>query len=172
MGCVSSHNRGLLDDLKPKIKPILFGTTTVLAYLGIVVITTPALDPLSAISAAVRLNFPIIIGMGVGVGVQSYLSDYSKRFGCSLAMKQRTAGGNSGSTAIASFFSFFSLIPLGCCGWWLYAISFLPSIFGTSLSAALINYSQPLSYVGLGITFGFNVITYYKIRQKRQIRIN
>lgn len=159
--------------MKPITKSVIFGTITVLAYLGIVVITTPALDPISAMSAAIQLNSPIIIGMGIGVGIQSYLSDYSKRFGCSIAMKRRTASGNSGSTVIASFFSFFSLIPLGCCGWWLYAISFLPSIFGTGLSATLINYSQPLSYAGLGITFGFNIITYYKIRQKkRQIKIN
>lgn len=152
---------------------MLFGTITVLAYLGVVVITTPALGPIAAISAAIQLNFPIIIGMGIGVGVQSFLSDYSKKFGCSLAMKRRTAGGNSGSTAIASFFSFFSLIPLGCCGWWLYAISFLPSIFGTGISAVLINYSQPLSYAGLAITFGFNLTTYYKIRQKqKQINFN
>ncbi len=152
---------------------MLFGTITVLAYLGVVVITTPALGPIAAISAAIQLNFPIIIGMGIGVGAQSFLSDYSKKFGCSLAMKRRTAGGNSGSTAIASFFSFFSLIPLGCCGWWLYAISFLPSIFGTGISAVLINYSQPLSYAGLAITFGFNLTTYYKIRQKqKQINFN
>jgi len=159
--------------LKPIIKSILFGSIAVLAYLGIVVLTTPALDPISAASAAIQLNSPIILGMGMGVGIQSFLSDYSKKFGCSLAMKRRTAGGNTGSTAIASFFSFFSLIPLGCCGWWLYAISFLPSIFGTGISAALINYSQPLSYSGLAITFGFNLVTYYKIRQKqKQLRFN
>jgi hypothetical protein len=151
--------------LKPVPKSVIFGAITVLAYLGVVVITTPALDPVSAMYAAIQLNSPIIIGMGIGVGMQSFLSDYSKKFGCSLAMK-RTAGGNSGSTVIASFFSFFSLIPLGCCGWWLYAISFLPGIFGTGLSAVLINYSQPLSYMGLAITFGFNLITYHKIRQK------
>lgn len=155
--------------MKPVIKSILFGTITILAYLGIVVITTPALDPISAVSAAIQLNSPIILGMGIGVGTQSFLSDYSKKFGCSLAMKRRTAGGNSGSAIMASFFSFFSLIPLGCCGWWLYAISFLPSIFGTGLSAGLINYSQPLSYVGLAITYGFNLATYYKIRQKQKI---
>lgn len=155
--------------MKPIVKSAIFGTITIFAYLGVVVITTPALDPISAMSAAIQLNSPIIAGMGTGVGVQSFLSDYSKKFGCSLAMKRRTASGNSSSTAIASFFSFFSLIPLGCCGWWLYAISFLPSIFGTGISAALINYSQPLSYAGLAITFGFNVITYYKIRQKQKL---
>lgn len=159
--------------MKPIIKSMLFGSITVLAYLGIVVLTTPALDPISATSAAIQLNSPIILGMGIGVGIQSFLSDYSKKFGCSLAMKRRTTRGNTGTTAIASFFSFFSLIPLGCCGWWLYAISFLPSIFGAGISAALINYSQPLSYGGLAMTFGFNLIAYYKIRQRqKQFRFN
>ncbi|TBR24229.1 MAG: hypothetical protein EPO63_04335 [Candidatus Nitrosotenuis sp.] len=159
--------------MMPLIKGILFGVVTITAYLGIVVVTTPALDPISAASAAIQLNSIIIVGMGIGVGIQSFLSEYSKRFGCSLAMKRRAIGGNSGSTAITSFFSFFSLVPLGCCGWWLYVISFLPSIFGTGLSAALINYSQPLSYVGLAIIYGFNLVTYYKIREKqKQVNFN
>lgn len=168
MGCVSPRHWGLLD-LRPIIKACLFGVITVFGYLGVVVITTPALEPINAISAAIQLNSPIIFGMGLGVGMQSFLSDYAKRFGCSLSMKRRTVGGNSGSTAIASFFSFFSLIPLGCCGWWLYVISFLPGIFGTGISAALLNYSQPLAYAGLAVTFGFNLATYYKIRQKQKM---
>lgn len=144
----------------------MLGIITITAYLGIVVITTPALDPISAILAAIQLNSPIIFGMGIGVGLQSFLSEYAKKFGCSLT-KRKMMGGNSGSTTITSFFSFFSLVPLGCCGWWLYVISFLPSIFGTGLSAALINYSQPLSYIGLAVIFGFDLLTFYKIRQKQ-----
>ena len=151
------------------VKPILFGALTVLAYLGVVVITTPALEPAIAVVAAIQLNSPVIFGMGVGVGVQTLLSDYSKKFGCSISMKRRAAGGNSGSTAIASFFSFFSLIPLGCCGWWLYVISFFLGIFGNGVSAVLLNYSQPLAYTGLAVTFGFNLATYYKIRQKQKM---
>lgn len=153
--------------MKPIRKGLLFGSATIAGYLAVVVITTPSLDPLSAIMAAFQLNSLIIIGMGIGVGMQSFLADYAKRFGCSLGMKRRSISGNSGSTALTSFFSFFSLVPLGCCGWWLYVISFLPSIFGIGISATLINYSQPLSYVGLAIIYGFNIITYYKIRQKQ-----
>lgn len=145
----------------------MFGTVTVAVYLLVVVITTPALDPASAISAAIQLNWPIISGMGIGIGMQSYLAGYAQRFGCQLKMRKGAYGGNSGGTALTSFFSFFSLIPLGCCGWWLYAISFLPSIFGSSLSAVLVNYSQPLSYVGLAVIFGFNFVTYIKIRQRK-----
>ncbi|HXG74298.1 MAG TPA: hypothetical protein VNK44_05735 [Candidatus Nitrosotenuis sp.] len=137
-----------------------------MAYLLVVVVTTPALEPASAISAAIQLNSPVIFGMGLGVGLQLFLSDQAKKFGCSIT-KRRSVGGNSGTAAFTSFFSFFSLVPLGCCGWWLYAISFLPSVFGVGVSAGLINYSQPLSYVGLGIIFGYDLLIFYKIKQKK-----
>lgn len=166
MGCFLPFNGDLF--LRPVHKGLLFGIVTVMAYLLVVVITTPALDPISAMSAAIQLNLPIMVGMGLGVGMQSFLSGYTKQFGCNLKMKQRTISGNSGGAAATSFFSFFSLIPLGCCGWWLYAISFLPSIFGAGISAALINYSQSLSYVGLAVIYAFNVITYLKIRASKK----
>ncbi|MEE9563543.1 MAG: hypothetical protein V3V69_01275, partial [Nitrosopumilaceae archaeon] len=116
--------------MKPIKKGILFGIITIVAYLTVVVITTPALPPDAAISAAFQLNSIVIIGMGVGVGLQMYLAGKSKMLGCKLNVKKKAFGGNAGSTAATSFFSFFSLIPLGCCGWWLYALSLLPSIVG------------------------------------------
>jgi hypothetical protein len=155
--------------MKPLLKGILVGTVTVVVYLGAVVATTPALAPIDAISAALQLNSIIITGMGIGIGLQIYLSSYAKSFGCRLAIKRKTFGGNSGSTAFTSFLSFFSLVPLGCCGWWLYALSLLPSIFGTGLSAVLIEYSQPLSYLGLVVIFGFAGLTAYKLRQEKKI---
>ena len=79
--------------------------------------------------------------------------------------------GSSSSTAISSFFSFFSLVPLGCCGSWLIILSFLPSIFGSSLSVALIQYSKPLSYMGLLIVFGFAALSDFKLqRELKQMR--
>lgn len=156
--------------MKPFLKGILVGILTIIVYLTVVVVTTPALGPLDAINAAFQLNSPIIIGMGIGVGLQMFLSSYSKSLGCRLNVKRKAFGGNSGSTAMTSFFSFFSLVPLGCCGWWLYVISFLPSIFGTGVSAVLIEYSQPLAYIGLIIIFGFNGITAYKLLKEKKIR--
>lgn len=156
--------------MKPIIKGISIGVVTILVYLAIVVITTPALPPSAAISAAFQLNSVIIVGMGIGVGLQMFLSSYSKSLGCRLNMKKKAFGGNSGSTAMTSFFSFFSLVPLGCCGWWLYILSLLPSIFGTGVSAVLIQYSQPLAYLGLVIIFAFNGITAYKLLEERKIK--
>lgn len=156
--------------MKSLFKGILVGVITIMIYLTVVVVTTPALAPYDAISAAFQLNSPIIIGMGIGVGLQMFLSSYGKSLGCRLNVKRRAFGGNSSSTAVTSFFSFFSLVPLGCCGWWLYVLSFLPSIFGSTVSAVLIDYSQSLAYIGLAITFGFNGLTAYKLFKEKQIR--
>jgi hypothetical protein len=150
----------------PIKKAILVGALTIVIYLVVVVVTTPALPPLDAISAAFQLNSIVIIGMGIGIGLQIFLAEKSKMLGCKLDVKKRAFGGNSGSTAVTSFFSFFSLVPLGCCGWWLYALSLLPSIFGTGVSAVLIEYSQSLAYLGLTIIFGFNAMTAVKLKNE------
>ncbi len=154
--------------VKPIQKSILVGILTITIYLSVVVITTPALGPLDAINAAFQLNAIVIFGMGLGVGLQIFLSEKSKLLGCKLKMKRKAFGGNSGSTAATSFFSFFSLVPLGCCGWWLYALSLLPSVVGTGVSAVLIEHSQTLAYIGLAIIFGFNGLTAYKLRKEKQ----
>ena len=155
--------------MKPIPKAILVGVITIVIYLTVVVITTPALEPYDAINAAFQLNSIVIIGMGIGIGLQIFLSEKSKLLGCKLNVKKKAFGGNSGSVATTSFFSFFSLVPLGCCGWWLYALSLLPGIVGTGVSAVLIEYSQILAYAGLAIIFGFAGLTALKL--KREIKL-
>jgi len=152
------------------LKAVTVGIATILVYLAVVVLTTPALPPLAAINAAFQLNSIIIIGMGIGIGLQIFLSGYSKKFGCKLNIKKKAITGNSSSITATSFFSFFSLVPLGCCGWWLYILSLLPGILGTGISAALIEYSQPLAYLGLIIVFGFNGLTVYKLKKEIRFR--
>lgn len=56
-------------------KATLADVTTVVVYLSVVVITTPALEPLDAISAAFQLNSIVIVGMGIGIGLQVFLSE-------------------------------------------------------------------------------------------------
>ena len=152
--------------LSPFKKGVLVGALTVVIYLTVVVMTTPALVATDAISAAFQLNSIVIVGMGIGIGLQIFLAEKGKLLGCSLDSKKRTLGGNSSSTAATSFFSFFSLVPLGCCGWWLYALSLLPSVLGTGISAVLIEYSQGLSYLGLAIIFSFNAFTGIKLKKE------
>ena len=156
--------------MKPIQKGFFIGIATIIIYLLVVVITTPALEPLAAVSAAFQLNSIVILGMGIGIGLQIFLSEKSKLLGCKLNVKKKAFGANTGSTAVTSFFSFFSLVPLGCCGWWLYALSLLPGIIGTGASAVLIEYSQILAYIGLGIVFGFAGLTAYKLKREQQLQ--
>ena len=156
--------------MRPIIKAGIVGVLTVVIYLSVVIVTTPALPAEAAISAAFQINSIVIIGMGIGIGMQIYLSEQSKRLGCRLNVKKKAFGGNASSTAATSFFSFFSLVPLGCCGWWLYVLSLLPSVVGTGVSGVLIEYSQVLAYLGLAIIFGFNALTYVKLQKEKKIR--
>ncbi|MHA7734794.1 hypothetical protein [Nitrosopumilus sp. S6] len=156
--------------MRPIQKATIVGIITVVIYLAVVVVTTPALEPYAAISAAFQLNSIVIIGMGIGIGLQVFLSEKSKLLGCKLDIKRKAFGGNSGSTAATSFFSFFSLVPLGCCGWWLYALSLLPSVVGTGVTAVLIEYSQVLAYVGLIIIFGFAGLTALKLKKEQKLQ--
>src|ERR671921_1459505 len=129
-------------------------------YLVIVVITTPNLPATAAINAAFKVNSIMIFGLAIGVG-------------CKLDKKRKGIfGGGSGSTALSSFFSFFSLVPLGCCGSWLFILSMLPSIFGSSLSVVLIEYSKLFSYIGLAIVFGFAGLSALKLKRELNHRNN
>jgi hypothetical protein len=167
---------------KALLKGVIVGIITAAIYLIVVVITTPNLPPSAAINAALTVNGIIIVGLAIGVGTQIFASSYNKGLGCRIGDRKnyrpkrgirkvlfisRGSGSSSGgSTAISSFFSFFSLVPLGCCGSWLFILSALPSVFGGTLSVVLIEYSTFLSYTGLAIVGGFAVISVLRLRKE------
>src|SRR5918999_293912 len=168
----SSHHVFLSYNAKKALmKGITVGAATVVIYLAIVIITTPNLSAIAAINAAFKVNSIVIFGLAVGVGTQFFLTSYSKGLGCRIDRKGKGIfGGGSGSTALSSFFSFFSLVPLGCCGSWLFILSMLPSIFGSSVSVVLIEYSKLLSYIGLAIVFGFAGLSALRLQIELQER--
>ncbi len=155
-----------------------------LFYLAVVVITTPNLPPNMAVSAALKVNGIIIIGLAIGIGIQVFATTYSKGLGCKLDERRkykeqqkdiwrafrisgRTGGSASGGgTVMSSFLSFFSLVPLGCCGSWLFILSMLPSVFGGTVSVILIEYSTLLSYIGLAIVLGFAGLSLLRLRKE------
>jgi len=153
---------------------ISLGIISILAYIIIVIVTTPQLPASFAIKAAFSINPLIIYGTAIGVGANTFISSYSKGIGCRVDKKRKgMLGVSSGSTALSAFFSFFSLVPLGCCGSWLLVLSYLPTVFGSGLSVSLIQYSKSLSYIGLIIVLGFAGISAFKLRpelknQRRQ----
>jgi hypothetical protein len=158
---------------KALLKGILVGVITTIIYLAVVVITTPSLSAVAAINAASKINSIIILGLATGIGTQVFLSSYSKGLGCRIDKKRKGVFcGGSGSTAMSSFFSFFSLVPLGCCGSWLLILSMLPSIFGGTLSVILIEYSKPLSYISLVMVFGFAASSAIRLKKELSHRKN
>jgi hypothetical protein len=152
-------------------KAIIMAAITPMVYLAVVVITTPSLPPEAGLRAAFAINSIVIFGISIGVGAQIFISSYGKSMGCRVDRKKKGVfGGGSGSTAVTSFFSFFSLVPLGCCGSWLLVLSYLPSVFGSTLSVALVQYSILLSYIGLAILFGFAALSAYKLHKELNFR--
>lgn len=163
-----SVDNGLSYNAKKALeKGIIFGIITTLIYLIVVIVTTPALQPITAIIAAFKMNSVVILGLSAGIGAQVFLSSYSSSLGCRIDKKKKGVfAGSGGSSAISSFFSFFSLVQLGCCGTWLMILSFLPSIFGSTFSVILIEYSSLLSNLGLAIVYGFIAISIIKLRHE------
>jgi hypothetical protein len=156
---------------KALLKGILLGGVSILAYIIVVIVTSPELPTSFAVNAAFSINPLIIYGTAFGVGVNTFISSYSKGMGCRVDKKRKGIfGASSGSTALSAFFSFFSLVPLGCCGSWLLVLSYLPTIFGSALSVSLIQYSKPLSYIGLIIVLGFAGISAFKLRLELKIQ--
>lgn len=148
---------------------LIAGSISLITYLFVVIVTTPNLPPMAALNAVVKINGIIVFGLAVAIGAQIYMSSYAKTLGCRILNKRKTMTGSSTSTALSSFFSFFSLVPLGCCGSWLLILSLLPSFFGSSLSVILIQYSKPLSYLGLVIVVGYTTIVAIKLKRKLEL---
>lgn len=152
-------------------KAIIFGIITsiitVISYLSIVVFSTPNLPPSAAISAALQVNYFIIIGLAIATGIQTFVIIYRKKImnHCGIKKKGLTSSGtgNGLGAALSSFFSFFSLVPLGCCGSWLFVLSYLPLVFGSGASVFMIKYSSMLSYVGLLIIAVITIISVLRL---------
>ena len=145
-------------------KGLLGAGATMALYLLVVVLTTPNLVPSAAINAAFLANSIVIGGTAAAVGAQIFFSVYGNSNGCTLDRKGMGAG--SGGTAIGSFFSFFSLVPVGCCGSWLLVLSLLPSVFGSALSVYLIEYSRSLSYVTVAVVLGLAALSGIRLQRR------
>jgi hypothetical protein len=70
-------------------KGVIMATITAIAYLAIVVVTTPNLPPEAALRAAFAINSPVIFGISIGVGAQVFISSYGKSMGCRVDKKKK-----------------------------------------------------------------------------------
>ena len=179
--------RNLLNDNVVVKKSILQGgiisSITIISYLLIVVFTSPNLPATASISAALQVNSPVIIGLAIGTGIQGFVISYRKKINdsnmCEIKNNNKKKGflhssstGNGLGAALSSFFSFFSLVPLGCCGSWLFILSYLPMVFGNGASVFMIKYSNILSYFGLIIISSITLISILKLYKDLKVLKN
>jgi hypothetical protein len=159
----------------------IISSITIISYLLIVVFTSPNLPATASISAVLQVNSSIIIGLAVGTGIQGFVISYRKKVintKCKIKNDKKKGflyssnTGNGFGTALSSFFSFFSLVPLGCCGSWLFILSYLPLVFGNGVSVFMIKYSNILSYVGLIIISLVTLISIVRLYKDLKVKKN
>jgi hypothetical protein len=150
----------------------IISSITIISYLLIVIFTSPNLPATASISAVLQVNSPIIIGLAFATGIQGFVISYRKKVinnKCEIKNDKKKGflySSNTGTgfgTALSSFFSFFSLVPLGCCGSWLFILSYLPLVFGNGVSVFMIEYSNILSYIGLIIISSITLISILRL---------
>ncbi len=151
---------------RPLQKGISVAVLSLVTYLIVVVLSTPSLKPIDSVTTAIALNWWVLVGLVFGGGVQGYLSAYAKEKGCRIRHTRTVSGGTGLSAALLSFVSFLALVPVGCCGAWIYILSFLPSLLGASLAGFLIERSLELELVSLLAILLFTVYTYLSVRDR------
>ena len=79
------------------------------------------------------------------------------------------AGAAGGGSTLASFVSFLSLTQVGCCGFWLYAISLLASAggLGTALAGMMVESPFSLMTLGLSIVWAGNIYILMRLSRSR-----
>jgi hypothetical protein len=159
----------------------IISSITIISYLLIVIFTSPNLPATASISAVIQVNSPIIIGLVIGTGIQGFVISYRKKVidnKCEIKNNKKKGflyssnTGNGFGTALSSFFSFFSLVPLGCCGSWLFILSYLPLVFGNGVSVFMIEYSNILSYIGLIIISSITLISILRLYKDLKVLKN
>jgi len=147
-------------------KGVFYAVSASILYMLVVVITTPNLAPLDSILTAISLNWWIIAGVSLGAGIQVFLITYARERACDLRMNTPVTGATGIFSAFAAFLSYLALIPVGCCGMWLYLVSFLPGIIGVGASAILVDYSRSVATIGLALMALAVLYTYLSLRRR------
>jgi hypothetical protein len=168
-GCSSSSTGrgGGRDVLVAALKNgLLYSASASALYMIVVAATTPNLPALDSIRIAAGVNWWIFAGSSLGVGAQIFLVTYAKEKACDIRSTVPLSGATGMLSAFASFLSYLALIPLGCCGTWLYILSFLPGILGVGASAMLIEDSRIIAAIGLASMALSVLYTYLSLRRR------
>lgn len=75
---------------------------------------------------------------------------YAKSVACPIRHGGAAFGASSAFSSLSSFISFLPLIPIECCGTWVYVLSFLSGLIGAGASGFLLNNELIVEAGGLG----------------------
>jgi hypothetical protein len=117
-------------------------------YLLVIILTSPNVPPIYAVRAALRTNHLFMLALSLGYGTFIYTNEELKARGCSIK-RVRSAGLGTGASGFGALLSYLSLTNFGCCGFWLYVMSLLPSFVGVGAATLLIDYQQYFAALAL-----------------------
>lgn len=152
---------------RPPLAGVVAAVALVSIYLILVVLATPTIVPGLALQLAVSANWPYIVVMAGLTGLQAYLAVYSRSLPCPL---QKTNAVGASSSVVASFTSFFGLTSVGCCGLFPLWVSlvFGGGTIGAGASSFFVDYSTPLTLLGISVMVASIAITVRSIRRSLQ----
>jgi hypothetical protein len=156
---------------KPALTGSVYSTAYLIVYLLVVVLTTPALPPVEAVRASLAFNGHFLALLLSSTWFHGFLRAKAASRSCTLR-RGVTAGAAGCGSFIASALSFLSLTQVGCCGFWLYAISLLAGIggLGTALAGIMVEHPFPLMALGVSIIWAGNIYILVRLSRSKTSR--
>jgi len=91
---------------------------------------------------------------------------YAKDKACSVRYRGTVVGASGFFSGLSSFLFFLSLIPVRCCGTWIYVLSFLSGLIGSGASGFLIRNGLQFEFLGLVLMALSVAYTYLSVKRK------
>jgi len=151
---------------KPVLRGSVYSAAYLVVYLLVVIATTPALPPVQAVRASLAFNGSFLVLLLISIWSHGFLRAASRSCNLRRGVVNGAAGGGS---ALASVLSFLSLTQVGCCGFWLYAISLLASVGGLGSAVVGILVDSPFLFmaIGLATVWAGNIYIIVKLRRSK-----
>ncbi len=129
----------------PVVEGIFYGTVLIALYSLVVVASTPYLPAPTALQLAFERNGLFFLLLPATFGLMMGLRRWTGTNPQCPSKRSEALGASS--SILATFFSFFSLTLVGCCGLLAFWVS---TILGTAAVLSLVELSIPLSSLAFG----------------------
>ncbi len=165
MGFILSRYRGVWV-VKPLNRGLTSTTLVLVAYLIIVVATTPNLPPHVAIAVTLRINALFLTLLTISFFVNGYLIGMAMQNNRCKINRKTAKTASAGGAVLSSMVSFLPLTSVGCCSLWLYILSLVAGTgtLGATFIGTLLNSPSVFMIAGLSTIWITNIIMYIKLK--------